>query len=186
VVSGRKPVCRYAHAVTMVGSKLFVFGGWTGEKALNDMWAFDLNSGTIAHRCINIFLLDIPAVQSKPVWDSYESAPGDEKPPPRAGHVLVSTGDRIILFVPLSPSPSPLVIILYRFGGADGRYHYNDTWSFDVLTRKWTELPCTGCIPSPRHSHATALVDDVMYVFGGHGVIECAPADLYAFKLSSK
>ena len=90
-------------------------------------------------------------------------------PPPRANHVLVTTGDRIILFVHMSPSSSPLVIVLCRFGGTDLQKRYNDTWSFDVSTRKWTELRCTGCIPSPRHGHTASLIDDVMYVFGGRG-----------------
>jgi Dor1-like family/Galactose oxidase, central domain len=91
----------------MVGSKLFVFGGKTDGKFSNDVWAFDFDSRTIAHRCFEPFWLDISAVKSNPVWESYEPAPGDEKPPPRAGHVLVTIGDRIILFVPLSPSSSP-------------------------------------------------------------------------------
>ena len=44
------------------------------------------------------------------------------------------------------------------------------TWLFDVSTRKWTELQCTGYIPSPCEGHAAALVNYVMYVFGGCGV----------------
>jgi hypothetical protein len=106
-------------------------------------------------------------------------------PPPRTGHVLVSTGDRIILFVRLFPSSSLLVIIFYSFGGTNDQYVYNDTWSFDVLTRKWTELQCTGSIPPSRHSHAAALVDDIMYVFGGRDEIRVL-GDLIAFKVSSK
>ncbi|KAH9995847.1 hypothetical protein BJV77DRAFT_1092729 [Russula vinacea] len=97
---------RSAVPMTMVGSKLSS-SAVDREWALNDMWAFDVNS-----------------LNSNPVWDSYEPAPGDEKPPPRFGHVLVTTGDRIIL--------------------------------------KWTELRCTGCVPSPRYSHTASLVDDVI------------------------
>lgn len=57
---------------------------------------------------------------------------------------------------------------------------------FDVPTRRWTELQCIGYIPSPREGHAAALVDDVMYVFGGRGVDGKDLGDLTAFKLSSQ
>lgn len=73
----------------------------------------------------------------------------------------------------------------YRFGGKDGLYHYNDTWIFDTNTRVWTEMACIGYIPPPREGHAAALVEDVMYVFGGRGVDGNDLGDLYAFKLSS-
>ena len=89
------------------------------------------------------------------------------------------------MFVP-SHSLSTLVIFFCRFGGYDGvQRQYNDTWSFDISTRKWTELQCTGSIPSPRAGHATVLVDGVMYVFGGlsgDGIQD----DLYALQLSSE
>jgi len=52
--------------------------------------------------------------------------------------------------------------------------------------RKWTELHCTGSIPSPRASHAAALVDNVMYVFGGYSSGEGTLDGLYALQLSSE
>jgi hypothetical protein len=39
---------------TMVGSKLFVFGGMN-DKYLSDMWALDLNSCTISHHFFKPF-----------------------------------------------------------------------------------------------------------------------------------
>jgi N-acetylneuraminic acid mutarotase len=77
--------------------------------------------------------------------------------------------------------------MFYRFGGNGGPHIvYNDTWSFNISTRKWTELQCTGSIPSPRAGHAAALIDDVMYVFGGLAPDGTTLSDLAALNLSSK
>lgn len=77
-------------------------------------------------------------------------------------------------------------IRLVRFGGTDGAFHYNDTWCLDLNTRLWTELQCIGYIPVPREGHSAALVDDVMYVFGGRDVGGKDLGDLAAFKFTSK
>lgn len=75
--------------------------------------------------------------------------------------------------------------LIRSFGGTDGTYHYSDTWSFSLTTRKWTELYCIGYIPSPREYHAAAIVGNVIYVFGGRGVDGQDLGDLAAFKISS-
>ena len=90
------------------------------------------------------------------------------------------------MFVSLLPLPSPLIIMFYRFGGFGGPHFLNDTWSFNSSTRRWTELQCTGSIPSPRAGHAAVLVDDVMYVFDGRTHDSTYLGDLTAFNLSSK
>ena len=85
-----------------------------------------------------------------------------------------------------SHSLSTLVIMFCRFGGGGDQHCYNDTWSFDISTRKWTELQCTGFIPSPRVRHAAVLVDDVMYVFGEFSTDEGYLDGLYALQLTSE
>ena len=102
MVNGPGPHSRIYQTTTVVSSKLFVFGGQIGGYFFNDMWALDLNNRTFAYCRSEPFRPDIPAVQSQPVWESYESIPGNEKPLPRVGHVSVVIEDRIIMFVPLS------------------------------------------------------------------------------------
>ncbi|KAK8858500.1 hypothetical protein IAR55_002727 [Kwoniella newhampshirensis] len=91
-------------------------------------------------------------------------------PPRRTGHILVGGNNGK----------------LYLFGGTDGNYHYNDTWSFDLATGAWTELSCIGYIPLPREGHAAAIVDETIYVFGGRDVKGKDLGDLAAFKLSNQ
>jgi hypothetical protein len=188
VVNGPGPGGRFYHTMTLVGSKLFVFGGLSAKGWLNDIWALDLNCCTFASRFPEPFRPDFSTVKSNPFWESYGPAPGNEKPVPRGGHVSVTTGNRIVMFVSLlsSPSPSPLIIMFCRFGGCTGLRYFNDTWSFNIVTRKWTELQCTGSIPSSRMSHAAILIDNVMYVYGGRTAGGTDLGDLTAFNLSSK
>ncbi|KAF9244530.1 hypothetical protein BU15DRAFT_85909 [Melanogaster broomeanus] len=141
----------YGHAVTMVGTKFFVFGGQVDGEFLNDLWSFDLNT-----------------LRTQTQWELCQPT-GTERPAQRTGHVCVTYGDRIIVF-----------------GGTDGQYHYNDTWAYDINTHKWTELQCIGFIPSPREGHAAAVVDDVIYIFGGRGVDGKDLGDLAAFKMSNQ
>ena len=90
------------------------------------------------------------------------------------------------MLVTLLPSLSPLTIVFCRFGGYGRPHYFNDTWSFNISTRKWTEQQCTGSNPSPRSSHAAVLIDNVMYVFGGLAPDGTLLGDLTAFNLSSK
>ncbi|QRW22861.1 Rab9 effector protein with kelch motifs [Rhizoctonia solani] len=75
---------------------------------------------------------------------------------------------------------------LYEFGGYyDGDAIFNDTWCFDMNTKTWTELDCTGPTPPRRSGHAVALVGDVVYMFGGwpdHGEL----GNTWCFRITEK
>lgn len=44
---------------------------------------------------------------------------------------------------------------------------FNDVWCYEYRANQWTQIDCVGFIPTPREGHAAALVNDVMYIFGG-------------------
>ncbi len=116
----------------------------------------------------DLWAFDLNTLKGSPQWQLIKPL-GDAAPPQRTGHASVTYKDKI-----------------YIFGGTDGQYHYNDTWSYDVTTNTWSELSCIGYIPVPREGHSTCLVDDVMYIFGGRGVDGKDLGDLASFKISSE
>ena len=73
-----------------------------------------------------------------------------------------------------------------RFGGTNGTQWFNDVWSYDPRTIAWTQLDCIGYIPAPREGHSAALVNDVMYIFGGRTEEGTDLGDLAAFRITSR
>lgn len=53
------------------------------------------------------------------------------------------------------------------------------------MPNAWMMLDCIGYIPAPREGHAAAIVDDVMYIFGGRTEEGADLGDLAAFRISS-
>jgi N-acetylneuraminic acid mutarotase len=72
------------------------------------------------------------------------------------------------------------------FSGNDGRTVHNDIWCFDLNTGYWEQIAALGYIPAPRDGASAAVVDDVIYVFGGRSSDGQLLGDLCAFKVSSK
>lgn len=77
-------------------------------------------------------------------------------------------------------------LICCSFGGTNGFAWFNDVWCYDPATNTWSQLDCIGYIPVPREGHAAALVDDVMYIFGGRTEEGADLGDLAAFRISSR
>lgn len=73
-----------------------------------------------------------------------------------------------------------------RFGGTNGFQWFNDVWCYDPAVNKWAQLDCIGYIPAPREGHAAALVDDVMYIFGGRTEEGTDLGDLAAFRITQR
>ncbi|KAJ7113128.1 kinase-like domain-containing protein [Mycena epipterygia] len=128
---------------------------------------FIVFGGQVEGKFLNdMWSFDLNSLRTKATWKKCKPASA-ERPARRTNHVCIAFENRIIIF-----------------GGTDGQHHYNDTWSFDLTTRMWSELECVGIIPAPREGHAAAVVDDVIYIFGGRGVDGKDLSDLGAFKIS--
>lgn len=137
------PEPRSFHAMTSLGSKIYVFGGCGASGRLNDLWCLDTSSETgPSWKCLSI---------GGPIEGMY--------PSPRGGAGLIA--------LPEGNSAHRL-ILMYGF---DGKQR-GDIWSFEVdgSAGMWEE--CTdqqrGDIPQDRSVFAaTRMGENQIFLFGG-------------------
>ena len=176
IATAGAPSPRRAHVAAMIGRKMFIWSGWSGNSALNDGAIYDLDSaswspvGTAnapskrwgATAVViggKIFVWGGDSPQGKlsdggvfdlasNTWEAL-SAPADIVK--RGWHAAVVSGSKMIVF-----------------GGQAATTHLNDLIIYDTQTGLWRNigaaLPNT---PTPRRSHAAALLANRFYVWGG-------------------
>lgn len=141
--NGPPPCPRLGHSFTMVGEKIYLFGGLANEsddpknnipKYLNDLYTLTIKNNQLAW--------EIPKTYGA-------------SPPPRESHTAVAYVDK-------KSKKSMLVI----YGGMSG-CRLGDLWLLDTNTMIWTRPTTEGPIPLPRSLHSSTLIGHRMYVFGG-------------------
>ncbi|THU93880.1 kinase-like protein [Dendrothele bispora CBS 962.96] len=117
----------------------------------------------------NLWSFDLENLENEATSNAWNLIqPTSEMPDCRAGHTCVTHENRLIIF-----------------GGTDGLCRFNDTWTFDFETKRWTELKCDGQVPAARDGHAAAVVGDMMYIYGGRGIDGEELEDVSVLSLSS-
>ncbi|CAE6444982.1 unnamed protein product [Rhizoctonia solani] len=207
--TGNKPSPRYGHQSALAGGLLIVWGGATSivNRQLapsDDDSVYTLNitthhwtkrdiqpapSARAGHAaCIHgdqfivfggwlkpgqhlkdLWRIDLASPPGNLKWEKIELASESQSPPERAWNGMVAYREK-----------------LYVFSGANNKTPYNDTWCFDMVTRVWTSLKCTGPIPPPRRYHAVSLVGDAVYMFGGLDKSDNDLGDTWSFKIDEQ
>ena len=177
------PSPRDRHSGCVHGGVLYIWGGFDGDKRVNDMWAYDLSKGG---------------------WRRVLLPPDgtENRPSPRHSHSAVVVGNtmyvgfgydgdynndfyaydfdtglwRAIAASGTMPCPryrATLVSLggsdIVLFGGHNGVEHLNDVFAYSIETQAWRMLSTAGTPPSPRDSHAAVACENSnsMYIFGG-------------------
>lgn len=144
--NGLPPCPRLGHSFTMVGDRIFLFGGLANEsddpknnipKYLNDLYILE----TRGNYSVNAKWL-IPKTYG-------------ESPPPRESHTGVSY---------VCKNTGQLNLLIY--GGMSG-CRLGDLWLLDIDSMTWTKPITKGRTPLPRSLHSATMVGNKMYVFGG-------------------
>lgn len=182
---GAPPSARGGHTATLVGSKVFVFGGHELRGA---------GQGFIYHNSVHV--LDLKEMK----WVAFQRHRGTP-PPPRYGHTANLQGSQIVIFGgkggpnvyfkdlhaldvetgtwyrgPSRPgdpaarfwhSSDMLDEQMFVFGGIGEGGPLGDLHMLDLRTMQWLELHPKGRAPPPRFGHATALVEGFLIIHGG-------------------
>jgi len=146
-------ISRQFHASTILGDKLYIFGGHTfsNGRTSNSLLSYDLNSTE---------------------WAVVEADGSAGSPPGRQGHSLQAFHD---------PSLGPSLILFGGYSDNPFTGGYNDAWQYVILKNAWIELPQTGA-PAGRYGHAAARVEDSIIIFGGissHNITTPPTYDIY-------
>jgi len=102
-----------------------------------------------------------------PTWVEATN-PAVPGPCPRRGHATAVLGDKV-----------------YLFGGFDGEKRLDDIWVFDISTRTWLPLRCTGNAPTARDATSLCAVppSNSLIVFGGYSTAKLD--DVYILDVGS-
>src|ERR1039458_6285419 len=167
------PSIRAYHTAVWTGSRMIVWGGYSGSAYLNDGGQYDpvanawtatatsgAPSGRVYHTAVwtgskmivwggnnGPYLND--GGQYDPVGDSWTATTTTGAPSGRQSHTAVWTNSRMIVW-----------------GGITTVY-LNDGGQYDPVTNAWTATTTTGA-PSGRHDHTAVWTGSRMIVWGGY------------------
>lgn len=182
--------------------KLYLFGGTDETGDVNDLWSFDFGTSTwtklqpggtlprprhghtLNYDARRNHLLVVSGQANSLFGDVWaydvaanswrELSPTGAGPSARYGHsvVLDAKRDRLIL----------------SHGFTSERGRFDDTWAFDLNTRRWSNITPTGAKPLRRclHHAVISAARDEMYLYGGcsSGAGPCPQGDLWILDLA--
>lgn len=181
------PSKRVSHTATVVGSRLYVFGGQYQNHYYNDMYIYHLE---------NREWTKVPSPST--IGDSAAVCPT-----PRCEHSAVAVNSRIVYFggfdgqkrlkdiyvfdtttlkwmkptiqskrVPGGRSGHKMVFLhnlVWLFGGIDSHGTYlNDIYTLNLEKWQWSSVPISGKMPAPRAFHSMDVLKTKIAVYGGY------------------
>ena len=137
-----KPTPRSSHASTLIGNKLWFFGG-----ECNDIIFFD-----------DLFILDLKSFKWK-----IPTINGNSCPEPRAWCKSFTFKDK---------RNNPYFAIFGGFNYEQENYQerrkvFNDVWAFSISEGKWIKVEIIGETPIKRYGYAGEFINDSFYIIGG-------------------
>jgi hypothetical protein len=177
-VSGVPPSARACHTTTLLGRKVYAYGGYDGARCFADLDVFDVDTSTwlqprvsgsipqarnaqtvtpVGSRLFlfgghsgNKHLRDLHVLDTETLTWSQPDVSG-HVPPGLRGHTANLVGQKVFVF-----------------GGYDGRGRSNDLFVLDTSSFVWSHPRAAEGAPTGRQRHTACLVGNKrLLVFGG-------------------
>eukprot|EP01135_Chromosphaera_perkinsii_P004079 Nk52_evm10s268 gene=Nk52_evmTU10s268 len=184
-VTGTRPHARLNHSAAVVGTDLYIYGGYFEGNTLDDLYVFhtsrlewrkppckgDTPAPRRDHTCTSVGSklyifggMGVELYNDITIFDSntntWSTPPQPKinrelKPSPREFHTAVAIGWGV---------EETCIVI---FGGSDTEESTNDIWIYDLRRNCW-QTPIENGFPlSPRWGHTAVARKEVIYIFGG-------------------
>ncbi|XP_054279419.1 host cell factor 1-like [Macrosteles quadrilineatus] len=141
--SGLPPCPRLGHSFTLIGNKVYLFGGLANDS--------DDPKNNIPRYLNDLYILELRNNNST-AWDIPQTV--GTSPPPRESHTAVA--------YTVSDNHSKLIV----YGGMSG-CRLGDLWILDIESMSWVKPIVHGNAPLPRSLHTATMIGSRMFVFGG-------------------
>ena len=142
----------YGASAVAIGTDVYMFGGrdlyMSGTHVSNDLWQLTINK----NRCFT--------------WTKMPQKVKSETPSPRRGHSGWVYMEKMWIFGGCGISPS--LGFLNEHGDETGVFNINNQLlCYDPCNNTWTNPKCFGDVPCPRIQHATAIIRNKVFLYGG-------------------
>jgi len=139
ILTGIQFQSRWGHTACLFDDKIVIYGGSTQGKR------------TPKRLSSEVLIMTIIRELDQGISLHLEQIPMKKEDPAKGYHTAEIFGNKI-----------------YVFAGVDDKNTLlNELWSLDLENFRWTKCEQKGNIPSPRLGHASAIIDNKMYIFGG-------------------
>ena len=130
---------------------IYTFGGrhTKGQRLRNELWTLSKVKG----ECFT--------------WSFKETPCKEESPSPRGGHTGWEYAGKLWTFGGWGDSPKGYLNEHGSFLAHSSFTKNNELLCYDPTTHKWTNLQCFGTVPSPRFNHASTIIKEKVWLFGG-------------------
>ena len=113
-------------------------------------------------------------------WNDVDMTVKSKTPSPRCAHTGWEYSGKLWVFGGSGPSP-----IGYLNDNGDHVNGYtNQLLCFDPSSEEWVNPKCSGSVPSPRCAHATTVIGNKVWLYGGRN-IHVLPGELYQLSMHS-